>query len=284
MPFSLSSILEVAIGLALVFYVLSLIVSYITSVVLDRLELRAKDLEIGLRDLLGDSEKMEEFFNHPWVENLRPKRLKFLRNEYVLKPIDHVPASTFALTVFDILVPGAAGKDEAEVIGELRSAIGSLPAGKAKQSLTSALNVGVSNLESARSAVEGWFDNGMSSISLLYRQHARRIAIIVTLVVTLLLGVDSIAIARNLWSEPTVRAAIAAEAERILQEAPEADVQALLSELEAFDIPIFWDPATLPKTVPDWALKAAGLGITWFAAAQGSSFWYQVLRRVRSGQ
>ncbi len=282
MPFSLSAVPEVGLGLALIYYLLSLIVSYVTSTVSDTLGLRARDLEVGLRELLQDSGKFEEFLKHPWVESLKVRRLRFLKGGYQLKPVEHIPVSTFVLTLLDILVPGGHGKAESDFVREIREAIDGLPEGRTKRSLKSAFNVGATNLESARTSVENWFNDTMESISGLHKQHARRIAVLVALVLTLVLGADSVSIANSLWREPSVRAAIAAETDRLLADAPDADIQTLLAELEELRIPILWAPDELPQDPAGWAWKVTGLSLTWLAASQGSSFWYQILRKLRS--
>jgi hypothetical protein len=278
MTFSISTVLEVGLGLALVFYILSLIVSSITTKIAEWTELGAKDLEIGLRDLLADSDKLDEFMNHPWIQNLKPKRLKLLRGGIETKRVNFIPPSTFALTVFDVLVPGDKGP---EPVDQIRAAIDALPGESTKRTLQGMLHSGVKSIDDARKFVEGWFDDSMNNVSLLYKQHARRIAIIVALVVTLVTGADSVAIGNSLWQEPSVRAAIAAKIDRSVQVEPEGDVDALISELEELSIPILWNPDSLPQDTTAWALKAFGLTITWVAISQGSSFWYQVLKRFR---
>ena len=278
MTFSISTVLEVGLGLSLVFYILSLIVSSITSKIAEWAELSAKDMEIGLRDLLADSGKFEEFMDHPWIQNLKPKRLRFFGRGTEVKRINYIPPSTFALTVLDVLAPGDKGT---QPVGHIRAAIDALPDGNTKRTLQGMLHSGVTKIDDVRKLVEGWFDDSMKNISQLYAQHARRIAIIVALVVTLVTGADSIAIGNSLWQEPSIRATIAAKIDRSVQVEPEGDVDALISELEELSIPILWDPDSIPQDATAWAWKAFGLTITWAAASQGSSFWYQVLKRSR---
>ena len=274
---SLSTVFEVGLGLILVYYVLSLVVSKVVGEITKWTQLRARDLEEGLRDLLGDSGKFVELMQHPRIQNLQPKRLKFLGTEFTTYQVDAIPASSFALTLLDVLAPG----EKSDPMADLRSAVESLPAGKAKESLLGMINSGVQTIEDTRSLIEGWYDDGMQNVSLMFTQHARRIVFIIAAVVTLLTGVDSVAIAQNLWEEPSRRAAVTAQADQFAQEQPEGDIQSFLAELEALDIPLLWDFDALPGDVGGWAQKIAGLIITWVAISQGSSFWYDVLKKVR---
>jgi hypothetical protein len=145
------------------------------------------------------------------------------------------------------------------------------------------LHSAVTKIDDARKLVEGWFDDSMRNISQLYRQHARRIAIVVALVVTLVTGADSVEIANSLWQEPSIRATVAAKIDRSIQVEAEGDVEALLIELEELSIPILWDPDSIPQDTAAWGWKVLGLTITWAAISQGSSFWYQILKRIRAG-
>jgi hypothetical protein len=67
------------------------------------------------------------------------------------------------------------------------------------------------------------------------------------------------------------------------------ETRAYISELdELVEIPILnpvWTLVVSPEARLDptgWVSKLFGLAITWLAVAQGSSFWYQVLKRIRS--
>ena len=276
-----SAVLEVGIGLVLLYYVLGLIVSWITSEIAKWTDLRADQLEEGLRDLLADSGKFEELLEHPRIKNLRPKRLKFLRGRTKSGRVEHIPSSTFALALFDVLVPGKKGLDETNPLKEIRDTAEALPESKARNALVGLINTGVTDLETARGLVENWFDDAMRNVSALRKQHARRIVITVAFVTTLATGVDSVAVARSLWSEPALRSAVTAKVDGLTEEDPDA-VRTVLSELEQMQIPILWDADALPEDTISWVVKAFGLVLTWLAVSQGSSFWYDILRRVKT--
>jgi hypothetical protein len=179
------------------------------------------------------------------------------------------------------LVPATKEEDRLE---QLRSLIQGLPEGDIKTSLSCMADATVKDIQTARENVEYWYDDIMKNVSRLYTQHARRIAIICALVVTIALDVDTITIANTLWTEPTVRAAAVVKAEQYVNQAAsleEADVASFVAELEELEIPILWS-TPLPQDAPDWLLKLFGWALTWLAIAQGSSFWYDMLRRARS--
>lgn len=277
-----SAILEVGLGLALVYYLLSLVVSYITSWIAKQMNLRAKDLEEGLKDLITNPEKLQEFKNHEWIKNLKPKQLKILGG-YTERDLENLSASTFAQTLFDILLPGE--KTDASLT-DIRKAIEDHLKGDAQTALLKIFDSGVSDLKEARKSVEDWFNDAMENVSSIYKQHARRIAIVVALAVTLVTGVDSVGLAIQLWENPVLRAGIPAQVDQYIDQEPDGDVQTYIEELEALEFPIqlapIWDPDTWPDDATDISWKVVGLLITWIAVSQGSSFWYQSLKKIRS--
>jgi len=277
---TLSTILEVALGLTLIYYVLSLIVSYVTSEIAKWTEMRAKDLKEGLQELLGDSGKLQDLLETPSIQILRPKRLKLLRGGIKIYDVDEIPPATFALTLVNMLDPTGAGQG---TFDDIKNAIQTLPDGNTKKALLGLINSGVKNVDEFRGRIEGWFDAAMAGVSSLYKQHARRIAVVIALVVTIATGVDSIQVTKSLWQEPAIRATAAVKVDEFLkEEKPQGNVQTYIDTLKELKIPILWSRDTLPQDPIGWAWKGLGLALTWVAVAQGSSFWYQILKQIRS--
>ncbi|MBN1994013.1 MAG: hypothetical protein JW953_15035 [Anaerolineae bacterium] len=278
---NLPNILSVAIGLILLYYVLSLVVSYITTAINQWTEMRAKDLKYVLKERLQDADLYERFMNHPLIKNLRPMQVKMMGREIQETDVTDIPATTFATALLDILTPDSAEEDK---LAQAREFIKELPEGDMKTALKCVIDSTVENIQTARQNLELWYNDVMKNVSLLYTQHARHIAIICALVVTMALDADSIAVANRLWVEPALRAVAVAKAEEYINQAPDpetVDIVGYVAELEELQIPILWS-VPLPQDAPGWLLKVFGWAITWLAVAQGSSFWYDVLKRVRS--
>ena len=277
---SLSTMLNVAIGLVLLYYVLSLIVSYITSNISRWLQMRANDLEHVLRERLQDPAMFADLMHHPLIKNLQPMRVTWGGKVWEAKVTD-IPASTFVTALFDLLAPE---NNEQDKLTYIKDVIKQMPEGDVKTSLSCLIDSTVQDIQTAREKLENWYNNVVKNASLLYTQHARYIAIICALVVSIGIDADSLAIANRLWNEPTIRAAAAIKATDYVNRAPnpeQADVIAYITDLQELKLPILWS-APLPQNANGWFLKVLGWIITWIAVAQGSSFWYDVLKRVRS--
>ncbi len=276
---SFSSVIEVGVGLILVYYILSLMTSTVTSWITEGLQIRANNLFDGLQDLLGDSEKLQDLLNHPWVENLKPKRVGLIGGVTVTRRLAILPSGTFARTLLEILAPS---EKSGEALKKLRASVTALPEGRTKQQLTGLVNQGVEKVEDVRKNFEAWFNDALINITSLYGQHARRIALVIASIITLVLNVDSFDIVVTLWNAPAERAVAAAAADQAL--AADVDSESIsdyVERLEGLHIPLFWTPESIPQTPKDWALKTVGLASTAAAVSLGSPFWYDVLKRLR---
>ena len=145
------------------------------------------------------------------------------------------------------------------------------------------INSGVDSVREARVMAETWFDDKMKRITALYTQQTRLISFALAFVISVALGIDSIALTVHLWQEPSTRALLAQKADLIVQEQGlQANTEDLANDLQALNIPMFWwsDP---PSTTRGWIVKVIGTIITGFAAGLGAPFWYQILKQVRPG-
>jgi hypothetical protein len=273
---SFSTILDVAIGMVLIYYVLSLIVSYITTEISKFTEMRAKDLERVLRRRIQDPATFDKLMTHPMVKNLQPIRVNLLGKEWEAK-VNDIPAATFSATVMDILAPETPDQDK---MAQLRAAVQGLPEGEIKRSMLTMVSSTATDIQTARAEVEKWYDDIMKSVTDLYKQHARRIAIICALVVSIAVDADSLTMVKQLWNQPTLRAAATAKAQDYVKQSPDANVAGYVSELQELKIPLLWT-MPLPTDAWGWVQKVFGWAITWLAIGQGSSFWYDVLRKAK---
>ena len=76
------------------------------------------------------------------------------------------------------------------------------------------------NLEEARIKMEHWFNDNMQRVTEKFKRDMQRYSFVVAAVLVLLLNVDALFIARSLWNDDALRAAVAATAEDFEQTQP----------------------------------------------------------------
>ncbi len=287
---SISQALDVAVGLIVVYYLLGSLVSLVTQWINEALETRGKALEQYLIKIVGDK-KIGDLIQLPQIQALRPIRYKGFFSVFssVTEPkkIEKIPVATLVDAFFDLA--GLTAKKELDLL-QLAELIDKLPDSEGKNAFINWINQGVTNLADLRGRTNAYFTGMMEQAAATFRARARSFVIILSIGITVLFGTDTIQLVRALWSSAELRAIAVAQADAVVaREGVNADVADIIDSLGAYSIRIgWWQTEQLPQTnnVGDWAvfilLKLVGLAITAAAVSQGSSFWYDLLKKVTS--
>ncbi len=285
-----SEILDVAIGLIMVFLVLSLICSSAREAVETVFKHRAKDLERGIREMLGQvdgAQLTSEFYKQPLINGLfkgpyNPNRPGDLPS--------YIPSQTFALAVISIT-------KKLSNKAELSDAIASLPEGSnLKGALTPLLVAAEGNATRFRQNLENWYDASMDRVSGWYKRRTQIIIALFGFTIAAVLNVNTISIVRYLNTNQTARSVLIAEAQRAAKNSPEVNQGDAMTFLtRQGGLPVGWlfrpeqnqtgvdfmrDWRRAPTTPHDWLLKFIGILFTGFAISLGAPFWFDVLNRV----
>jgi hypothetical protein len=285
---SFPQIFEVVLGLILVYYILGAVVSTITQIVNESLETRGAALEKYLRQIAGD--KTLDLTNLPQIKALRPIRYANWWNVFGAgteeKRVEKIPASTLVDAFFDITGLTCKTNFSAD---ELTGLLNTLPESEGKQAMLKWVQQGVTDLNDLRGRTSDYFTGVLNQAAATFKARARSIVIILSMLVTLVLGTDSIQLAKDLWADSGLRALAAQQAKAVAAQ-PQGDVTqvtGLVNDLSIYSVRLgWWQAQNLPaQTSPvNWlvfvVLKIAGLGITAIAVSQGSSFWYDILKRI----
>jgi hypothetical protein len=283
---SFPQILEVAIGLILVYYILGAIVSTTTQAITEIFETRGTALQKYLKKITGD--KYIDLTNMPQIKSLKPIRYKNWFSVFVAdtepKMVERIPASTLVDAFFDMA--GLTGK---ELTGEeLTNLIGQLPESEGKQAMLCWIQQGITSIEDIRRRTNDYFCGILDQAAATFKANARSFVIILSIGLTLFFGTDTIQLAKDLWTNAELRALATAQAGVVVQQSgTQADLTSLLEDLSAFTVKIgWWQGQNFPRnaTTSEWILfvflKIVGLGLTAIAVSQGSSFWYDLLKKL----
>lgn len=268
-----STIIDVAIGLIFIYFLLSMISSQINELIAGWLRWRAKDLEKGVRHLLADPDLANKVWNHRLIQGLAGKEGR---------APSYIPANTFALALFDAIVPEG---NQPTAIQALRAQVAKMPDYSVKPALLSMMDAASQNMVETRVAVEKWFDAAMDRVTGVYKRRMQYLTLLVALLVTFIVGADSIAIANSLWHEPALRAAVAGAAQTsqaatgaAVPTSPSQAIQDTVSTLSQLSLPIGW--SAFPQDAWGWVQKVVGLLLTTLAVSLGAPFWYDLLKNV----
>ncbi len=310
------TILEIGLGLAFVYLLLSLLTSWFNELIANFLQLRAKGLEQGIRALLKDppgfaSDPAQYLADHPEYQGYLSFADQFYGHPLVKALTGHfpararpstIPARTFALVALDILFPEVDFVDK--TVDQLKLLITSKHLHPdVETALLTLIEGGARDIEALRKGIETWFDDTMSQVSDWYRRGVSRRSLILGLLLAIVLNVDTLVVANTLWQEPSLRSGIASYLQQNLpqlqpgQAASAETVGQVRDALSAFDFPIGWTtfgPGPVMQKAAEsgqsplagllnWLLlRLIGWVLTGIAVSQGAPFWFDILRKVIS--
>lgn len=208
---SIGIVLDVAIGLAFTYLLLSIMVSGLQEIFTNFISLRGKKLRGGIAALLAGSkggapstDLFDKVFGHALISDLGTNRLP-----------SYVPARNFSMALFEALK----NQSQDPLIKQIEQGITALPDGPAKQSLSAFVTQANGDVAVLQKRVEAWFDDGMDRVSGVYRRFSQYFTLGCGLVIAILINVDSITLARTLWTDPTIRTALVGAAQQYEDEA-----------------------------------------------------------------
>jgi hypothetical protein len=286
--------LDVAIGLVFLYFILSLICSAINEFLASMLHWRATMLREGVENLCSGTDDRakgealaKQVYEHPLVQGLvRPGWAR--RSRWP----SYIPSRTFVSALLGL------GTDAVLTRRDVEASIKAIPSANVRAALTALLNRAQGDVAEFQARAEEWFDDSMERVSGWYRRRIQIVLATIAAGIVLFLNVDTVQIARHLWTDQAVRKAVVASADaeaRVAREQPEiGEVAETVDELEELQIPMGWsvaedpdpgtpDPRRLVWPWDDWGWflgKLIGLALTVAALTLGAPFWFDVLSKV----
>ena len=251
-----SVILDVAIGMAFVYLLLSLIASVIQEMLAAFMQLRAANLERGLRSLFsGDSLRSEMdlvdcIYDHGLVRGLYSDPLKdsnkiqsrfrkmmdgvrqlarrligispdkplTIQANPLLLP-SYIPSRTFALALIDVL---NADKEQGyRAMSSITKALAEHDNKAAQALLTLAIDARGDVVAFQRN-LEEWYNDAMDRVSGWYKRYTQRVLVVIGLLLAVAFNVNSVRVARSLWLDRDARQAMVDAAGNYAKDHPAA--------------------------------------------------------------
>lgn len=315
----LLALLDLALGLVFVYLLFSLIVTTLTELVEAFLKKRGRNLWLGMVDLLHeDPARAEANLARPGGGDSLVARLYHNPRIYALyrgKPKaggivcnlpSYLPPAVFAAALVDELsalgtVDGRKARTEA-LLAAIDQHVAEPGLNRYLKQLTEQAK---GNLDELSRSIQDWYTTATDRMSGWYTRHARKVALLVGLWVSLLGNLDTLTLARALMTDRDLRQTVVVAAEAYAESAAEAtaaaaeeggagdaqktleDLQKRLDEqrreLRKLGLPVGWgsgDARTeLPESIGGWLDKIVGLLLTGIALSLGAPFWFDTLNR-----
>lgn len=299
-----STILDVVIGLSLIFLMLSLVASALREAVEAIVKSRAVQLERGIRMLLDDQTGKglaTTFYEHPLVCSLYPKEynVKGWRFRGGNLPT-YIPARNFALAMLDMAIRGSnvgpyAAQQTTPVLTlpALRASVHRIPSPFVQQAMLSAMDSAQGDVTRVQQNLEAWYDSAMDRVSGHYKRRTQLWLFVIGLGAAVALNVNTLTIADYLARNEQARTGLVNRAAAIRSDTfyrrlvgdssiDQAAARAVYEDLQSLKLPIGWD--RLPPAPKDagtlYLLRTAlGLLITALAVMLGAPFWFDLLNK-----
>lgn len=297
----MGTVLDVAIGLTVVYLLFAVVCSAINEAIAWGYGLRASTLRNGIKTLLSltpQSPRLEELLNHPILKGLRhvAADTRDARTQDGERGPSYVPSHMFVSALLDQLRQQAPKRDD----GVSRTSLDELRRvlehdAWAKAVLLPQIDDTVESAGAARARLERWFDDAMTRVSGEYKRKTQRNILVIAACVCAICNVDSLQIARSLYSDTPQRAALVAAADRLRQSPSEvradpaidaavADLTRATTRVKSFDLPIGWHEGAYPtgdqSDALAWLGKALGILCSMIAVSLGAPFWFELVNKI----
>ena len=289
-------ILGVAIGIATVCLMFSILASHVQEIWSSFSARRAAALEVALKQMLGDPSLSRSFFEHPLIQSISfsPTRGSVLRRKAPTQPRPTYNASDLFGKVLQSVLISAHGLETKE----LTAIIAALPDSMVKTRIKT-LTLGLENDAAAcNSAIEKWYDDTMDRVNGVYKRDTQVVLLFLGLALAIGCNADLLEISGTLWTSAAARDEVNSVAQMYgckdsdSCKAPEyqkvrKDLEAHLTSLplgyHGADLWVYWrevlkDWNHLPLRL--WASNLCGWLLTAIAISLGAPFWFDLVNKL----
>jgi hypothetical protein len=277
------SIVEVVVGLAFLFFLLSIVASALNEGIAGVFKLRARTLEKGIVNMITGNTAptpatqpgglVYELYDHPLVKSY---------GKGSGKP-SYLASRTFRNALFDLTgllgttAQTPTADDAADIEAKVTAAINEIPIDNLQKELTTMWRASSHNVVEFRASVERWYDRSMERVSGWYKRRAQILLFLLGLGVVVAVNANAIWAADHLWKDDGVRRGLVATASA---ESSSTTGGQAVKQLDDLGFPIGWGASNRPNGGAEWAIVISGWLLTGVAISFGAPFWFDVLNKV----
>jgi hypothetical protein len=252
--------IDVAIGLILMYLMLSLLCTVANEFIATKLKLRSSTLKDALQKLIDDPTLLNNFYEHGLIAS--SSRASATGSQTTMAAIANGPAGRALASVKSLVgaptpADGAVKQEHPSYLAggtvalalmssllkrdgtgtmsfaEVKSAIDKLPDSTLKDALQANVLQANQDIDALRLGIATWFDDAMDRLSGAYKRKLKWIAMLIGLLVAIAFNADSFKVAKTLWNDAGRRESTIAEAKKIAEKPlPPVDQPADREKLE----------------------------------------------------
>jgi hypothetical protein len=298
----LTNLVDVAVGLTLVYLGASLFVTITNEYIAQVLNRRGRQLAGDLQALIDDTKTVERLKTSPALRPFFERGPKLFGQG--AKPNSYVDPHVLAR----LLIGGLrVGQQEVSKMSEIIAAIDSLADSKLKAQLQTLSRSVSDNVDEFVKSVAAWADRSLSMLGEVYKSRTQVISFIVGLGVAVAFNVDTLAVTEHLYRDKEARNATAEAAVQLVQSTSSTTYEKCMAMSDAErrtqpscaglvsladglrhrdnafgKLPIGWPSRGLdgPGVVGPWVTRPVGWLLSALAISLGAAFWFDFLSRL----
>ncbi|HSQ20638.1 MAG TPA: hypothetical protein VLR92_09710 [Blastocatellia bacterium] len=276
---STNALLDITIGLMLMYLVLSLLCTSINEFIATVSQMRASTLAKSLAQIIDIPAVRAVFASHGLIAG---------STDSAGKPNpSYLSGSTFALALLDSLDVNK----PIPILADIEAAVKALPDSNVRDLLASNIATAGSDLDRLRRNLASSFDQIMDRVSGVYKRRLKWISLGMGFVVAFAINADTITVGKSLWSDSSLRAQMIQTVQAVSgggsgspPVSANEQVDDIVKRISSVDkqlrpMPIGWDFTSPDWIVRFWGLKLAGLMMTAVALMLGAPFWFDLLSK-----
>ena len=228
---TLNSAVDVAIGLILMYLVLSLICTTINEYIATTLKLRATTLADGINKLIDDPVLHQAFSDHGLIDGTKAA--------LGARSPSYMDGRTFAMAILGSLD----STKPLPTFDDIKQALQHMPDSNIRDTLLAQVVLASGDVQALRNNVAGWFDQTMERVGGSYKKNLKFMSLLVGLALAAIVNADTVSVATALWRDPTLRAQLTDAASHAQQNAQggEAALRASIDSARTLrPLPIGW--------------------------------------------
>jgi hypothetical protein len=227
---NLGVFIDVAIGIILMYLILSLMCTTVNELIATVLKLRAQMLSKTISAMIDDEDVRKAFYNHGIIANAKSAARggepapgtsasdsaggRGQEADAAGRPRDrehpsYLESRNFAMALLDSLDPSAQRNPEGQTafpsISDIEGLVAKMRDSDIRDVMLANIATAKGDIENLRNNVAEWFDTAMDRLSGDYKRSSKRIALWVGIGLAALLNADSLTVATALWNDEALR-------------------------------------------------------------------------------